>query len=193
MAELDDDKVMDVSKPGKSKPISTSRPVITTHATLPKEPVAEVASTETEQTVSMEAPSQAHKTISPISEDVKPDKPADTSDAQAEDSDQKSDDNTDSMGSESASVDALADSIAAKKQSEKDAEEIEKREAATQELITSKKYYVPLAHDSTKQKTSQTPLLAFVAVIALLIIGYVLVDLGTVDPGFDVPFHILGK
>jgi DNA helicase IV len=97
------------------------------------------------------------------------------------------------MGSESASVDALADSVASKKQNDKALEEQQKRDAVVQELINSKKYIVPLAHDSTKMKSSKAPMTIMLLLLIVVVVAYALVDLGTIDVGFDVPYHILKK
>lgn len=147
-------------------------------------------------------PSQSRKVIAPISKDMQPESDADQKDestngepdndtsAPAEDTG-SSDDQIQSDGA--AEVDALAEGAAAKKEAEKAAEEQQKREEAVQELITTKKYFVPLSHDSTKTSSNKTPLIVAVAAILVLVIGYALIDMGTVDLGFDVPVHVLKK
>ena len=74
-----------------------------------------------------------------------------------------------------------------------EAEEQAKRDAEVQQLITSKKYFVPLAHDSSKKHTSKAPAVIILILILLAAGAYAVVDLGLVKPGFDVPYHVLKK
>ena len=281
---LDDNKIMDIAKPGKSKPVSTSRPVITTHPTLPKEQNSPGAKVDSINGADAVAPSQSRKVISPITLDVKPEAPADVkvskkpvakpvedevaakiaevlepSTPAAEQKDAKEESTfvtagvdtsktdetneaagqvegtsenasetapestsetvdepqeeaapesvpapepeqepepeapTESGSNETAEIEALADATVAQKLTEKQAEEQAKRDAEVQQLITSKKYFVPLAHDSSKKHTSKAPAVIILILILLAAGAYAVVDLGLVKPGFDVPYHVLKK
>jgi hypothetical protein len=192
---LDDGKVMDVAKPGKSKPVSTSRPVVTTlGAVMGVDESQAVAPTAAAKPIA--PPSAAHRTIAPINNDVKPEddfaEPAVEVSEDAE-GNPKEAASEKSEGSQSAEVDALAENVASKKEAEKIAEEQLKHDAAIQELVDSKKYFVPLDHDSTKKKSGNMPVVVLLVILILALAGYAVVDLGIVKPGFDVPVHVLKK
>jgi hypothetical protein len=93
--------------------------------------------------------------------------------------------------SDAASVDALAEAGEKKKTEQKELEEQQKRDAALQELIDSKKYFVPLSHDSGSRHRHGHGWLAVLALIFLLAAAYFIVDAGLIDIGFDVPFDVL--
>lgn len=93
--------------------------------------------------------------------------------------------------SETASVDALAEASEKPKLDQKLQEEESKREAALQELIDSKKYFVPLAHDSSKPKKRSGFMVFLVLLLVLLVAGYVLVDAGIIDVGIKLPYDLI--
>jgi len=281
-----DSKVFDVAKPGKSKPMGTSRPVIISHAAPIKDAtVINVNGTE-EVPAQMSAPSVTRKVISPISTgaaakpETKPtitvisdtDKPelataplvaeakveepvadipeetvkseaddspkdspaaetetakADEAEASAEaeksveekpetpvtdegtepapeaetkkagpEEESNTDDTTEteeksdeSTGSEAASVDALAEASGKSKEDAKKAEEDAKKEAALQEMIASKKYFVPLAHDSSQKKGSSRALVVLLILIILVAGAYLAIDAEVIKTSIKLPFQ----
>jgi hypothetical protein len=95
----------------------------------------------------------------------------------------------DTAGSEAAGVDALAEASQKSKQEQKAAEEQTKKDAALQELINSKKYFVPLAHDSTSAK-KHTGIWIFLLVLILAAGGaYAAIDAKLVKTDISLPHH----
>ncbi len=95
--------------------------------------------------------------------------------------------------SDMAVVDALAGSIASKKEAAKIAEEQVKRDAQVEELIESRKYFVKIGHEPSK-KTHQIHQRSLVVILILVFIVsgmYVAADAGLIDLGFTVPFELI--
>ncbi len=96
-----------------------------------------------------------------------------------------------SEGSESASVDALAEASEKPKLDQKALEEQAKRDAALQELIDSKKYFVPLAHDSSKPKRRGGVGVVFLVILLLLIGAYLLIDAEVIKTSLTLPYEFI--
>lgn len=257
---IDDSKIFDVSKPGKSKPMGTSRPVIMNRGTMVKDqsvietpeekemlappsvarrvisPVSaesepsETAAKETNVPVTSESPEQpareavektelsadepdkqaaqeapgAPETDEPeaVTEETAAETPATEAskdavaetqpDAPAESPEQpEAEAETSSTdvpaGSDSANVEALAEA-SEKKTHTKEDEEQAKRDAELQSLIDSKKYVVPIAHDSGKSGGHKI-LWVFIIVLLLAAGVYAAIDAGTIDAPVDLPYH----
>lgn len=263
---IDNSKIFDVSKPGKSQPMGTSRPVIITRGNIITDP--------SDVSAPLSPPSVSRKVISPVSEDVDtanndlavkvkvndssksleesmtespaattteievkntapnlvPDVaqetstlvPASETEAKSADEEVKepsvevtaesneaaeaqptdneepasdevpadsSSDEESPVLSDSASVDALAESTTEKKEEEKQLEEQTKREAELQSLIDSGKYFVPLEHDSTAKKSSKAVLIVLI-IILLAGAAYVVIDAKVVKTSITLPFHL---
>lgn len=200
MASINDDKVMDVSKPGKGKIVPTSRPVVT-QADNAKKPAETTDAPKDEPKEALaSAPSVSHKVIQPLTDMEKPDekeaieteKPeeetATAEELKAEDKAESTPAESTTDGSaEAAGVDELAKAAEAKKLASKEAEEQAKRDAELQKLIDSKKYAVPISGGS---KGGGKVAAVFVAVIILMaVIGYILVDMGVVGSNIKLPFE----
>ncbi len=265
---IDNSKVFDVAKPGKSKPVSTSRPVIVNHSMAVND--ASVVNGPGEKSEPMQAPSTARKIIKPISisgpEDEKPivnkssitiipesrdeaeatvsapatqtapeapteedistspeptEEPAEEIKQEAPAVEEAEEATTETVTeeaaetaeqepakpdeaeepkaevtssseietSESASVDALAEASEKPKVDQKVIEEEAKREAALQELIDSKKYVVPLAHDSTKSSSGKGALIALLVILLLAAGAYAAIDAKILKVNIDLPYH----
>lgn len=91
--------------------------------------------------------------------------------------------------SEAAAVDAVADATGRSKEEQKAAEEQAKRDAALQELIDSKKYVVPLAHDSTKKGSGSTAGIALFILILLAAGAYLAIDAKILKLNVDLPYN----
>jgi chemotaxis protein histidine kinase CheA len=120
-------------------------------------------------------------------------KPEDSAAEKTETEEKKPDEETetDSLGgSEAAGVDALAEASGKTKEDEKKAEEQVKKEAALQELIDSKKYFVPLAHDSTSKKKGPGALMALLGLVILVAGAYAAIDANLIKTNINLPFHI---
>ncbi len=94
------------------------------------------------------------------------------------------------LGSETASVDALAEASTKPKEEAKKAEDEAKKAADLQGLIDSKKYFVPLAHDSNQKKGSSNTFMIFLLIILLAAAYYVAVDAKIIDTGIPMPYHL---
>lgn len=232
-------KVMDVSKPGKGKIMTTSRPVISSIVNAPT----------TDDIVSPKAhaPSAAHKTIQPLSHDDDDITPSEKIvDLDAEPSDQtveelaeqgsKKDtepedekepepeveepaeeeaatetpqeepevseeepgaakpESSQPETSDAAGLEAVAGAVKSKKEAIKQAEDAAQKDAALQELIDSKKYVVPIGHDSRKSHRKKHHNGWMIVIIVLLIVAigaYLAVDAELIDAGFDVPYDLI--
>ena len=91
--------------------------------------------------------------------------------------------------SDAAAVDAVADATGRSKEEQKAAEEQAKRDAALQELIDSKKYVVPLAHDSTKKGSGSTAGIALLILILLAAGAYLAIDAKILKLNVDLPYN----
>lgn len=200
MPALDDDsKVMDVSKPGKGKPVSTSRPVI---APVVSAPAADKSVSSADEVAAQaepaRSPSASGKKIEPLNDLKLEDTPAateqtDLTEPKPEEESiatpvEDTDVDVSSAGDEAASVDALVSTAQTKREAAKKAEEQAKKDAELQALVDSKKYFVPTktAGSSSSKKWA----VALVACIVLLVGGYVLADIGAFGSGVKVPFEI---
>lgn len=129
---------------------------------------------------------------SPAEEVELEEKTAESADVEAspEPEAEKSEESFENTGSESASIDALAEASGKNKDEDKKAEEQAKKEAALQELIVSKKYFVPLAHDSSSQKSGSMVGIILLIFIILLAGAYAAVDAKVIKTGINLPYHL---
>ncbi len=265
---IDDNKIFDVSKPGKSKPMGTSRPVIISRGNIITDPSdvsaplappsatrkvinpvsdtldpeqkddqvvqvkvggasksLEESMTETtavqattievkntapmvepetavetpavaatpataEEKPAEEAPVTPVETATETSEETTGEEPAANPEPASEETpgETSSEDEVPAT-SESATVDALAESTTKKKEEEKELEAQVKRDSELQALIDSKKYFVPLEHDSSAKK-SNTSFWIVLIVLLLAASAYVAIDMKLVRTGINLPFHL---
>lgn len=203
MVALDDDlKVMDISKPGKGRVVATSRPVVAPIVDSSKPTIDGGATAEESQKTGT---GSARKVIQPISGGLKSDEsaeevpkeqadsPDDSQPTEANKPEEKTDqDNSPAMEmSDAASVEALASTAETKKQAAKKAEEQAKREAELNELIASKKYFVPVKHGVGGSSGARLALFLLIGILALLAGAYLLVDAGVIDLGIELPYEII--
>jgi hypothetical protein len=120
---------------------------------------------------------------SPIKEEVTDDKPdvTDTVTAPAE-------------GSDAAGVDALVDSVETKKEAARKADEQAQKAAALDELIASKKYFVPIGVENPGQHAKKqghgfTVFLLFLLVA--VVGGYLAIDAELLDVGIALPYDLI--
>ncbi|MFZ1323761.1 MAG: hypothetical protein WAQ57_01205 [Candidatus Saccharimonadales bacterium] len=191
----DDDKVMDVAKPGKGKIVGTSRPVIAPITSdQPNKTAVPSAADETSEAAAA-APSVAKKVIQPITAPEKDpaaeDKPGEAAEAPAADAPGAEDNEAAPAGrSEAAEVNALADQMKSKKEEAAKAEERAKQDAALQELVDSKKYFVPVGKAHAKSSRSALWLVPLL-IVAALAAAYILIDAGLVDVNITLPFELI--
>ncbi len=189
-----DTQVMDVSKPGKSVPSATSKPIIVGHKPMVQDPMVTAdtnaeavapAAEEVEVPVAV-SPSASKKVISPITEEkAEPDLvPAATEDTTTE-----STDNVVTESEESAVVDAIIDQVGNKNDAPSTSNEDKQKYEHIEKLITDKKYFVPLGKVNGKKGHG----FLFTAIVLFLIfIGLIAaMDAGVFDAGFDLPFDVI--
>ena len=92
--------------------------------------------------------------------------------------------------SETASVDAVVAEVGDKKESAKKAEEQAKRDQEVQALIDSKKYVVPIGHESVAEKKNTVAIILFILVI-LVLGAYAAIDAELVDVGLKLPYDLI--
>lgn len=95
------------------------------------------------------------------------------------------------VGSESASVDAIAESSDKPKEQRKAEEEALKKEEALNEMIASKKYFVPLARDSTQKGSNKSALIVLIAFIILIAGAYLAIDAKVLKVPVSLPYHFI--
>jgi len=272
---INENKVFDVAKPNKSKPLGTSRPVIVNHASAVSDDSVFTGPNTKEEPV--KAPSESRKVIKPIRVDqpkeesselkkvkekssiviLKEPEPVEDTDPKDEteepaiatapvvDEDkletgeeeseipEPSEDDEDEVNNDEAGVvdeepeeppdtskdsdeaekaqetakiedepgpkeadietggvDVPVDAASKSKEEQKVIEEQAKQDTALQELIDSKKYFVPLAHDNSTQRKGHSSALTACLIIVLLAAGvYLAIDAKLINISVSLPYH----
>lgn len=216
-ANPEDKKTMDVSKPGKSAPDSSARPVIISHRPMVQDPMVkadvpsavEPAVPEEEKpvthgakiiqpisiTTTPETPVKAKESVvdQPVVEEQKPTEGSEV--PKEEEKPAPTESVTDESESSEAIVDAVAgqaDIVSKKKQNELTEAEKAKKEAL-QKLITDKKYFLPVGQQQHR-KNKRTAILGVLLIILLALGGaYVLIDAGFVKVPFSLPINLINN
>lgn len=96
-------------------------------------------------------------------------------------------------GDDAASVDALMANTKTRKELEKQAEEEAKKNAALQDIIDSKKYFVRTSHGHVVKSSSSATwiIVVLLLIVALLASAYLLADAGVVDSPVELPFDLI--
>lgn len=214
-------KVNDVAKPGETPSSPTSRPIITNRSGMIKQDpmvsgkpddeenkddqledkdsgkitkkaelnIKPAESAEDAEQVEEEKPEPAEKQDTPPEETNSEEEKS--AEEKTETSAGQSDDGAEPSTSESAAIDSLATNAEAKKASSKTAEEEQKKAEKIQELVNSKKYYVPIVEGGHKASSQRfaTWLLLFLLVVAIGV--YLAIDAGYIDIGISLPFDLI--
>lgn len=173
----------DIHKPSKSAPSSTSRPVITTHNPMMKDPMVNDSSEPEPKEATKPLTPGREKVIVPISEpDTKEEKAKKTAETEAatKESDKKE--------SEAAVVDAVAEQAGKKKKNEPTKEDVA-REAELEKMIEEKKYFVPIGQ--VNHRRNKRWFWSIFIVIVLLAAGYLAVDANMIDLGIKLPYEFI--
>ncbi len=203
----DEKKEMDVSKPGKTAPDTTGRPVIVGHKPLlQQDPMMNGANgndADKSDVTADEEKITVHtaKVIEPPKEEIKAETKAETKEesppapepekpetpepekTEAEPSDEP-------VSEGSAVVDAVAEQAGANKKKEGElSEEEKKKQEAIQKLIEEKKYFVPIKVASRKRNARLSTIVLIILLI--LVAGYVALDMGLVDAGINLPIDLI--
>ncbi len=214
------DKVDDVSKPGETPASSNARPTITGHTPVIKnDPMVAFSSrNESEEEIQESDKKNSYITrsrtkINPVSKDLTDDKEKedqdgseeeettdsvpdkdtdktsekDTEDKKAEDSSEK----TSSAGSDSAAIDALAQTADAKKAESKQEEEDKKHKEYIDGLSKGGKYRLPIIEGGHKGSAERLVSWVFLLLLIASIGVYLAIDIGYINIGFDLPFEFI--
>lgn len=92
-------------------------------------------------------------------------------------------------GSEKAEVDALAEASQKNKATQKAADEQARIDKQLNSLIESKKYFVPLAHDSSPKRSHRKWGISFLLLILVVVGTYLAIDYKLVGASINLPFH----
>jgi len=213
-------KVMDVAKPGKSAPSSTSKPVIVGHKPMIQDPMVTPSESGEETTTSSEekvTSTRSVKKIVPLGdqeeakkEDAADDEPAaetaeddskeekskestaeETTEAVAEEAPAEAETAEEKPSTdETAAVDAIASQATKRKEGDLTEEEKKKAEAINK-LIEDKTYYLKIGHANKKRNSTIYALLALVLVV--LVGGTLAIDAGMVETGITLPFDLISN
>jgi hypothetical protein len=200
-------KVNDVSKPGETPVSSNARPTITGHSPVIKnDPMVAFSSKneseDTEGEDKTEGKSYVTKSkpkISPISEDLTSDENKEAEDSPEEkpaedgDKDKPADpaDKSNSAGSESAVIDAVAQTADAQKAESKQTEEDQKHKDYIDGLVKEGKYRLPIIEGGHKGSAERFVSWIFLLLLIASIGVYLAIDVGYIQIGFDLPFEFI--
>lgn len=203
MADENNPKIIDVTKPGQSAPDASARPIIVSHRPIVKDPMVSAGGKTDPDTSSaielVEGPSTIHagNNIEPSAElkaqteaQAKTKNPPVTTDKPKSDSAVKSEDSKKEDEAPKSSDAAAVETVAGETQTKKETEKLEAEEKAKQEalekLIESKQYFVPIGQ--AKKASSSRVAVVLLIVIILAAVGFDLaVDAGLIKTDLFVP------
>ncbi len=175
MASGDDKKYFDVTKPGKSAPTATARPVIVTNRTMVKDPTLRQA-----DDIAQVPPPETHlkseaKIVAPLdnnmtSQAIAPQEPTSGSAASEENSSNDSQVEQGRIEQEKLNANQHAD---------------EERKKQADELIKGGKYVVPVGHIKRNRKIRRSLLALLLAILLVVVIGDLLIDAGIVKTDIE--------
>lgn len=183
--------IFDVSKPGETAAHPTSRPLIVGHKSeIKQDPMV------TSQENSEEAEEQPEEIVPNKSEPIiKPDEDTEETQETTEEKPSETTDEADSSTSVSTSetgeIDALASEAEAKKQSKDNDEKDTKEAEQVQELISSKKYSIPIKEGGKKRSSEIMMIWFLIFLIFISAAAWFVVDAGYYDPGFELPYDLI--
>ncbi len=206
-----DKKTMDVSRPGKAAPDSSSRPVIVTHRPMVQDPMvkdkdeskepedetkktmsygnkviaplSEESNTEDSKTAVDETKTEVKETEDKPEETTKEEKPA----TSPEDIETKP--SSDQTGEEEAVVDATAEQVKTNKKPELSAEE-KKRQEAIQKLVNEKKYVLPIGQFTKRRNNRRAVLILVLVAVVAFMAADLLIDANIIQTSINPPISI---
>ncbi|MEX2014653.1 MAG: hypothetical protein WD885_01845 [Candidatus Saccharimonadales bacterium] len=203
-------KVNDVSKPGETPASSNARPTITGHApTVKNDPMVAFSSNDESKKDAKEKDnknsyvSRSKAKIVPISDDFKSKKDVKESEEKegselkenVEQKDSKEDESpkqeTTIEASESAAIDAIAQTADAKKAESKQEEEKKKHQEYIDGLVKEGKYRLPIIEGGHKGSAERLVSWTFLLLLIVSIGAYLAIDAGYIDIGFNLPFEFI--
>lgn len=186
MADDKDKKTMDVSKPGKSAPDTSARPVIVSHKPTVQDPMVKTEEQAEEAPKPEETTAVHNKVIQPITEQPSKDaKTQETPETEEKTSAEKEADK------EAAVVDAVAEQadLGPKNKNAGPTEEEKKKQEALEKLITDKKYFVPIGQ--VAHRRNQRTLTIFLVLLIALAGVYLAIDAELINLNVDLPFELI--
>ncbi len=186
------EKPMDVTKPGKSKPDSTTRPVIVGHKPLMKQDPMVNSEKDDNKDVALGETSKVVHTAK-VLEPPKPTKEAtkeEIAPPEAVPEAEVSKTKDSPVSDESAIVDAVAEQASSKKKKDGDqTEEDKKKKEELEKLIEEKKYFIPIKVASRKRNARSAVVLL---VLLVLVAGaYLVADAGLINIGINPPLDLI--
>lgn len=196
----DNNNVFDVSKPGKSAPSPTSRPIITGHHLLPQDPMVSGG-----DSLKPDDKKSEQKTEKPdhVKHELRLEPNQEGSIAVAE---QKTEETPKQPLSESQNSPAIAQDRKPTDESKPANDKIETpkptlnnqlseeeltRKKNIEKLAKEKNYFLPIAHTKKRRSTRQFLLTFTVVLVVGLIIIYLAVDAGLIKTNINLPFNII--
>ncbi len=190
--------VMDVSRPGKTAPTASAKPIIVGHGpmvqdpmvTAETKPVAESPEAPKAQPV-VATPSAAKKIISPITQqksEATAEPEAVTPDEETQVASSETPDPASASLDDTAVVDAIVDQVGDKKH-DVPTEEDRKQQEKIERLIAEKKYFVPLG--KLHQGSSKAITVIVLLLVFALLGSAAAIDAELVDTGVALPFDVL--
>ncbi len=197
-----DDSVMDVTKPGKSTPSASSRPIIVGHKPMIQDPMVNEAapSDDSSESQKIEVNRTAPKVLQPLDQSLSAEA-ADDSEQDPDGAEPKEDINQPSPAADEASaetestadqqpesqptvekttetkiVETVVEKAANKKgdKSDKDDKAAKEKQEKINKLIEEKKYFVPVGEPVAKKRRGK--ILALILLILILVGGYAAAD-----------------
>ena len=193
-------KVMDVAKPGRSAPTSTSKPIIVGHKPMMHDPmmskpaalpVLQADSIPVTHGDKIITPPESFTPGEPAAEPESQESPPPEPTAQPDPEPtvpEPSPEPDQSPTDDASTVDAVAEQASQGK--DKQAEADQQQAAQVQELVDNKQFVVPIGQ-VTKRRRTRWEIMLFILLV-LMVAGFlVAVDAKLFDPGFDLPFDII--
>ncbi len=186
-------QVFDVSKPGKSTPSSTSRPVIVNHGPMLKDPMVaqskkdEETTEETTQPTKSAYSSGGEKVIAPLEQPKTPeqDKPT-TTEALPEDPEKKDTSKSENIQS---NIEETLDAAANAKNKIPKTED-NTRQAELEKLVEEKKYFLPIGHVSHRR--NHRWIVAFIVLLVVILPTlYLFIDAELLNVGVKLPYEFI--
>ena len=182
--KYDTAKTMDVSKPGKTTPDTSARPVIVTNRSMVQDPTLTDQSKDNSSKPTEATVARGAKTISPVSKSSEEESMASDTAKSAKPDTQKE------QAKETATVEAVADQATEdKKKQNKDSDADIARKKELEKLIADKKFFVPIGQVSRRR--NRRALIVFLVVIIILIGGYLAIDSKLIKSSVTLPFDFI--
>lgn len=169
----DDKKFFDVTKPGRSAPDATARPVIVANRSMVKDPTLKHVDDDDDK------PDESLKIVKTEAKIVTPPKGLTTQMPETTDEEQQKTDN--SEPAEVPVVDKQVEQNRLEQEKQSDQQKADQARAQqAEEMIKSGKYVVPVGHIKRNRRIRRTLLALLVAILLVVVTGELLIDAGVI-------------